>query len=260
MLIVLSPAKSLDFEPVTLKSSVTEPRLTSDTAKLATRTKKLSRAEIRKLMKLSEDLADLNYERYQSLASNPSPNDAKAALFAFNGDVYRGLAAKTLSDAAVSRAQTQLRILSGFYGLLRPLDLIHPYRLEMGTRLDTQRGSNLYEFWGSRIAKLLNEDLKSSGGPLINLASKEYSSAIDRKALKTDIIEVSFKEEKDGKLRILSFYAKYARGLMARWALEQNCKQVDDLKRFDVDGYSFSAEASTDKHLVFTRPQPAPKS
>ncbi len=260
MLVLLSPAKNLDFEPASLTVAPTQPRLEKDTAQLVTRAKRLSRSDLRGLMKISESLADLNYERFQKLAEGLSEDEAKPAALAFNGDVYRGLDASTLSDESLNWAQKHLRILSGLYGVLRPLDQIHPYRLEMGSKLSTRRGEDLYDFWGDRISKLLNEDLTDAAGPVLNLASKEYFSAVDKKALKADIVEVVFREEKDGMSKIISFYAKYARGLMARWIIDNRIERLEDVKAFDVDGYAFNAELSSDKSLVFCRPQPDPKS
>lgn len=259
MLIVLSPAKNLNFEALTHDLETTQPRLTSDTAQLIKRTKRLSRSDLRKLMGISDALADLNYDRFQALAKGLPAEEAKTAIHAFNGDVYRGLDAEHLSDDDISWAQDHLRMLSGLYGLLRPLDLIHPYRLEMGSRLDTRRGSDLYDFWGSRISKLINEDIQTASAPVINLASKEYFSAIDKKALKSDVIDIVFKEEKDGKSRIMAFYAKYARGVMANWIIKHRLTNPDELKAFDLEGYRYQSDASSAQTFVFSRPQPEPK-
>lgn len=260
MLILLSPAKNMNFDPVVHGLEETTPRLNSDTSELLKRAKKLSRSDLRQLMKISESLADLNFVRFQALSKGLPETEAKPAIHAFNGDVYRGLQAQTLKDDQLNWAQTHLRLLSGLYGVLRPLDKIHPYRLEMSSRLDTKRGENLYDFWGDRISKVLNEDLKIAEGPVLNLASKEYFSAVNKKTLKAPIIEVAFKEEKNGKAKIISFYAKYARGLMTRWIIENKISTPADLRKFDLDGYKFSKDASSERSLVFTRPQPDPKS
>lgn len=259
MLVLLSPAKNLNFDPAPISNETTLPRLDEDRTQLVKRTKKLTRADLRRLMKISENLADLNYTRFQAMAAGLPENEAKPAALAFNGDVYRGLDANTLSEDDLSWAQSHLRILSGLYGVLRPLDKIHPYRLEMGTRLDTKRGASLYDFWGSRISSLLNEDAATADDFVINLASNEYFKAVDRKALKPKVIDIAFKEEKDGKAKVISFYAKYARGLMARWIIENRVDTPDAIKSFSEDGYKFDAEASKSASFVFTRPQPDPK-
>lgn len=260
MLILLSPAKNLNFDRTVEASTLTEPRLTKDTEQLIKRAKRLSRAKLRQLMDISKDLSDLNYHRFQALADGLPADDARPALTAFNGDVYRGLDAETLTEDDVAFAQDHLRILSGLYGLLRPLDVIHPYRLEMGTRLDTRRGDSLYDFWGDRISKLINEDLPAGDGPIVNLASNEYFTAVKKKALATGVIDVVLREEKDGKSRVISFYAKYARGLMARWIIQNRISDPSELSKFNLDGYQFDASGSTAQKLVFTRPQPDPKS
>ena len=260
MLILLSPAKNLNFERTVETADLTQPRLTKDTEQLVKRAKRLSRAKLRQLMDISEDLSDLNYHRFQAMAEGLPDSDARPALTAFNGDVYRGLDAETLSDDDIAFAQDHLRILSGLYGLLRPLDVIHPYRLEMGTRLDTRRGDTLYDFWGDRISKLINEDLSVGEGPVVNLASNEYFTAVKKKALATDVIDVVFREEKDGKSRVISFYAKYARGLMARWIIQNRVSVPADLSKFNLDGYKRDNSASNGQKLVFSRPQPDPKS
>jgi uncharacterized protein len=261
MLILLSPAKNLDYSPSELELPQTTPRLLGDIATLSKVTRKLSRAQIGKLMHLSDNLADLNWHRFQAFDPALDGEDTLQAALAFNGDVYQGLNARTLSAADLDWAQQHVRILSGLYGVLRPLDAIAPYRLEMGTRLKTGRGHSLYEFWGTRLSKALNEDLTQRGGEIvINLASTEYFSAVDKKALKARIITCHFKEIKDGEARILSFYAKKARGLMARFAIEKRVDDPEHLKAFDSEGYRFDATASKPDDWVFTRPQPPLKS
>jgi cytoplasmic iron level regulating protein YaaA (DUF328/UPF0246 family) len=218
MLIVLSPAKSLDYtplDPVTGASlPLTTPQLKSDIAELAKTTSKLTRQDLRSLMSISEKLAELNFERFK--AFDPACEDGLQAAMAFDGDVYEGLQARKLDRAGLDWAQDHLRILSGLYGLLRPLDALQPYRLEMGTRLKTKRGANLYDFWGDRLSKAINADLAGQSAPIVlNLASTEYFGAVSKKALKARVITANFKEIKDGEARVLSFYAKRARGAMA---------------------------------------------
>ena len=259
MFVLISPAKHLNFDPAKFELARTQPQLAADTKALLKRTKKLSRADLKRLMKISDNLADLNYERFQALSTGLSDEHAKEAILAFNGDVYRGLDAASLSETDLNWSQDHLRILSGLYGVLKPLDAIHPYRLEMGSRLDTSRGKNLYEFWGSKISQTLNVDMDGDVRPVLNLASNEYFSAVDKKALKSPVFDVVFKEEKDGDSKVLSFYAKFARGLMARWIIQNRITDIPSLKTFNLEGYVFNAGASTEKEFVFTRPQPSPK-
>ncbi|MDH4383877.1 MAG: peroxide stress protein YaaA [Caulobacter sp.] len=257
MLMVLSPAKALDFSPPDETLPLTLPRMKSDIVELARTTRKLPLAEVRKLMHLSEALASLNHSRFQAL--DPEGEDGLQAALAFNGDVYGGLSARSLDRAAFAWTQDHLRILSGLYGLLRPADAIQPYRLEMGTRLKTKRGRTLYDFWGDKVACMLNQDAEGHPDPtLVNLASQEYFGAVDARALKLSIVTCRFLEEKDGELRQLSFFAKKARGLMARFAIDGRIERAVDLKAFDTAGYSFSPALSSDQDWVFTRPQPPP--
>nr|WP_314436126.1 peroxide stress protein YaaA [uncultured Brevundimonas sp.] len=252
MLIVLSPAKRLDFtEPVsTLPAS--DRRLLDDTSALAKTAKRQTKADLRRLMKISDELAQLNVERFK--AFDPESLDGVQAAFAFAGDVYEGLKARELDESSLNFAQDHLRILSGFYGLLRPLDRIQPYRLEMGTRLETKRGASLYDFWGDRISKQLNADAEGQADPtLVNLASQEYFGAVDAKALKLPVVTPQFREEKNGESRIISFFAKKARGAMARFAIDERMERAEDLKAFDRDGYRFSKAASTESEWIFTR-------
>jgi uncharacterized protein len=261
MLILLSPAKNLDYSPPAMELHRTTPRMLGDIAALSKVTRKLSRAKIGKLMHLSDKLADLNWHRFQAFDSSLDGEDTLQAALAFNGDVYQGLSARTLSAADLDWAQQHLRILSGLYGVLRPLDAIAPYRLEMGTRLKTGRGDSLYEFWGKRLSKALNEDLgEQNEEVVVNLASTEYFGAVDKKALKARIITCHFKEIKDGEARILSFYAKKARGLMARFAIERRLFDPESLKAFDSEGYCFDEAASKPNDWVFSRLQPPLKS
>lgn len=259
MLIVLSPAKALDFTRPPVSAPLTMPQLTDDTAELAKVTRKLTAADLKRLMSLSESLAKLNRERFQ--AFDAAADDGLQAAFAFNGDVYAGLRARELDKKSLAWAQNHVRILSGLYGLLRPLDAIQPYRLEMGTRLKTKRGQSLYDFWGDKVSQALNEAARGhKDKTLVNCASGEYFGAVDRAALKLPVVSCRFLEEKDGERRIISFYAKKARGLMARYAIDNRVDRAAELRGFDVDGYRFAPELSTDEELTFARPQPPPPS
>lgn len=257
MLIVLSPAKALDFSAAPEGAPLTAPQLAADTAELAGVTRKLRAADLKRLMSLSDNLAKLNRERFQ--AFDADSEEGLQAAFAFNGDVYAGLKARELDRKQLAWAQDHVRILSGLYGVLRPLDAIQPYRLEMGTRLKTKRGGSLYDFWGGRIAQALNEAAKGhKDKTLVNCASGEYFGAVDREALKLPLVSCRFLEEKDGEARIISFFAKKARGLFARWMIENRIERAADLKAFDAAGYRFAPEQSSDEELTFARPQPPP--
>jgi uncharacterized protein len=257
MLILLSPAKNLDYSPSPLDLTRTLPRMGEDIATLAKVTAKLKRADIAKMMHLSDKLADLNWHRFQAFNPALDGDDTLQATLAFNGDVYQGLSARTLDKADLNWAQDHVRILSGLYGVLRPLDAIAPYRLEMGTKIKTKRGKSLYDFWGSRISQLLNTDLADAVEPcVINLASTEYFGAVDKKALNARIITCHFKEIKDGEARILSFYAKKARGMMARFAIDHRITNPEDLKGFRQEGYRFDLNGSKPNDWVFERLQP----
>ena len=252
MLIVLSPAKRLDFTEAHPDLPASERRFQDDTANLSRTARARTVAELRRLMSISDDLARLNRERFQ--AFDAASTDGVQAAFAFAGDVYEGLKARELDQASLAWAQDHLRILSGFYGLLRPLDRIQPYRLEMGTRLKTRRGSSLYDFWGDRLSKQLNADAEGQADPtLINLASQEYFGAVDAKALKLPVVTPHFRESRDGESRIISFFAKKARGGMARFAIDERIERAQDLKAFDRDGYAFDKAASNDTEWIFTR-------
>ncbi|WP_292071296.1 peroxide stress protein YaaA [Brevundimonas sp. UBA7534] len=252
MLIVLSPAKRLDFAPADPALPASERRFREDTTSLSKTARRQTRADLRRLMGISDDLAKLNAERFK--AFDPDSTDGVQAAFAFAGDVYEGLKARDLAPDALAFAQDHVRILSGFYGLLRPLDRIQPYRLEMGTRLKTRRGSSLYDFWGDRLSKQLNADAEGQVDPtLVNLASQEYFGAIDAKALKLPIVTPQFREEKDGESRIISFFAKKARGSMTRFAIDERLEHAEDLKAFDRDGYRFDKAASSETEWIFIR-------
>jgi cytoplasmic iron level regulating protein YaaA (DUF328/UPF0246 family) len=257
MLLVISPAKSLNFAPAKANVAMTSPRLREETAQLAKVTARLRIKDLKGLMSISDDLARLNRDRFA--AFDAEGEDGVQAAFAFNGDVYLGLRAREFDKPALNWAQARLRILSGMYGLLRPLDAIQPYRLEMGVRLKTRRGASLYDFWGARIAEQLNADAEAISAPaLINLASQEYFGAVDREALNVPVVTCHFLEEKDGEARMLSFYAKRARGLMARYAVDHRIDRPEGLKGFDIDGYRFAKTQSSEADWVFSRPQPPP--
>ncbi len=257
MLVVLSPAKSLDFSAPPKSLPVTLPDAPKETAQLVKIARKLTRSDLMRLMGISEALADLNVERFRAFPAVTTPDDGAQAILAFAGDVYEGLKARTLDEAGLAFAQDHLRILSGLYGLLKPMDLIQPYRLEMGTRLANPRGANLYEFWGDRIAKRLSEALREHQDPtLVNLASIEYFGAVDVKALKRPVISCAFRQERDGELRNLSLFSKTGRGLMARYAIDHRITSTADLKGFDRAGYSYRADLSSETEWVFCRRQP----
>ena len=257
MLILLSPAKAMNFAPPPVTAPLTRPGLEADTAQLATAARRLSVAQIRSLMDLSEKLAVLNRERFQ--AFDPEAEGALQAAFAFNGDVYAGLKARELDPDALAWAQDHVRILSGLYGVLKPLDGIQPYRLEMGSPLRTRRGKTLYAFWGDRLGRALAAELEGRADPVVvNAASQEYASAVDRTALGARVVDVRFEEEKDGRSKIISFFAKRARGALARFAIDNRIERADDLRAFDRDGYRFQAGESSADLWVFSRPQPAP--
>ena len=251
---VLSPAKRLDFTEPDPAIPATERRFVDETTALTRTARRQTQAELRRLMSLSDDLARLNQERFRALEPAATDKGVQAAL-AFAGDVYQGLDARTLDRPALGWAQAHVRILSGLYGLLRPLDRIQPYRLEMGTRLKTRRGANLYDFWGDRISKQLNADAEGHADPtLVNLASQEYCGAVDARALKLPVVTCHFREARDGSSRIVSFFAKRARGSMARFAAESGLERVEDLKAFDRDGYRFDEALSSATDWIFIRP------
>ncbi len=252
MLLVVSPAKALDETPLEgLPAS--EAHFLNDAETLATILKAKSPVDIGELMSLSEKLSELNYQRFQDWQL-PLGTKAKQAVFLFKGDVYQGIAPCALTEAQIQYLQNHLRILSGLYGLLSPLDKILPYRLEMGTKLANPAGENLYHFWQPKLAEALNEQLVNSGSSvLVNLASNEYFKAVQKKTLNAEIITPIFKDYKNGKYKIISFYAKKARGLMARYAAVEQIENVQDLKQFDYDGYQFCSEESNESDWVFKR-------
>lgn len=252
MKIIISPAKSLDFENKATTDVYTQPRFLEQSEKLNKKLKTLSRKKLSELMKISDDLASLNYDRNQDWQPPFSLDNAKQAVFAFTGEVYRGIDANSISEDKIPVLQDKLRILSGLYGLLKPLDLIQPYRLEMGTKLKIGRRENLYKFWDTTLAESLNEELQD-GELLINLASTEYFKALPKKALKVPMITPVFKDFKNGQYKTIMTFAKKARGLMVRYIIDNNVETLEELKGFDVEGYGFSEEMSTETELVFTR-------
>ncbi len=258
MIFVISPAKALDFESQITIPTHTQPDYLDDAAALVDILREYSPAQVAELMSLSDQLATLNVARYASWSRPFGPDNARPALFAFNGDVYDGLDAKSLDADEVAWAQERLRILSGLYGLLRPLDLIQAYRLEMGTRLPNPRGRNLYAFWGETQTTALNRLLsarREAGGEavLVNLASEEYFKSVKPARLVGRVVTPVFEDWKDGRYRIISFYAKRARGLMVRHAIRNRVEEVDGLLDFAADGYAFAPEASDGDTLVFRR-------
>lgn len=258
MLTVISPAKTLDFEtpPGTRKSTV--PALLDRSAELVEDMRKLDPGDIRALMGVSENIAQLNHRRFMNWSTPFSLGNAKQSLLAFKGDVYTGLDADTLSTADLAFAQQHLRILSGLYGVLRPLDLMQPYRLEMGVKFTNRGGNNLYEFWGDTLTDNLNRQLKKTKSDvLLNLASQEYFKSIKPKALNAEIITPVFKDLKSGKYKVISFFAKKARGQMARYIIEKGVQDPAKLKRYRVGGYRYNKQQSTARELVFTRDEPA---
>lgn len=251
MLIVISPAKTLDFEVAPVISEYTQPRFLAQSQQLIDGLKKLSVGDVASLMKLSDKLAGLNMARFQTWATPFDLSNAKQAVLAFKGDVYTGLDADSLDNAGFEFMQQHLRILSGLYGVLRPLDLMQAYRLEMGTKLSNAKGENLYQFWGDQLRQSVEEEL--SDGILINLASNEYFKALQVKKLNARIITPIFKDWKNGQYKIISFYAKKARGLMSRYIIDHRIKQPEKIQQFDSDGYRFSPEMSQGDDWVFIR-------
>ena len=254
MFFVLSPAKNLnEKDPVPIKE-FTQPDLLAEAEILMRQLRELAPQQIAELMHVSDKIALLNAERNAEWHTPFTPDNAKQAVFMFNGDVYEGISADTLKPEQIQYLQQHVRLLSGLYGVLRPLDLMQPYRLEMGTAFANTRGKNLYEFWGDIITDLLNDTLAQAGSNiLVNLASQEYFKSVNTKKLKARLITPVFKDEKNGKYKIISFYAKRARGLMVRYAAEHNITDPEMLKNFDYEGYSFNAAASNESEWVFMR-------
>jgi cytoplasmic iron level regulating protein YaaA (DUF328/UPF0246 family) len=254
MLIVLSPAKTLDFESPIKVNKTTEPDFIPRSAELISTLRTMPPAQIGSLMSISDSLAQLNVARYASWSKKFTADNSRPAMLAFDGDVYEGLDARSLNARQLDWAQKHLRILSGLYGLLRPLDLMQPYRLEMGTSLATKRGKDLYAFWGDQITEALNESLTvAKAQALVNLASEEYFKSVKPAKLDRPVITPVFEEWKGGGYKIVSFFAKRARGLMARYAIEHKLSKPEQLKDFDSEGYAFDAKASNEARWIFRR-------
>jgi uncharacterized protein len=256
MLIFLSPAKSLDYKTPAQVATHTQPAFLKQSETLIKQLRKLSPADLAGLMSISDPLALLNFNRFADWKLPFTPENAKQAVLAFDGDVYDGLAAKTLSPADLDFAQQHVRILSGLYGILKPLDLMQPYRLEMGTRFASAAGKDLYAFWGETLLDAINGELAGMPRPVaVNLASEEYFKAAVGRKIKGQVIQPVFEDWKSGRYRIISFYAKRARGLMTRYAVVNRLDEPEGLQGFDYDGYAFAAEASADRTWVFRRRQ-----
>ncbi|WP_298145908.1 peroxide stress protein YaaA [uncultured Acinetobacter sp.] len=254
MLILISPAKTLDYETYLPTDAHTLPRLLEHSQQLIDVSRSLSASEIASLMSVSEKIAQLNVARFRDWQMDFNLSNSRQAIFAFKGDVYTGLDAYAFNQDELNIAQQRLRMLSGLYGLLRPLDLMMPYRLEMGTRLHNPKGSNLYQFWENMITDLINHDLEANNSQvLVNLASDEYYKAVKETKLKASVIKPVFLDQKNGKYKVISFYAKKARGLMARYIIQHNLKSPEQLQAFNVDGYYFDPVSSQGNELVFKR-------
>jgi len=252
MKIIISPAKSLDFETPLPTNQFSQPRFIKESKIINKVIKTKTPADLKELMNISDKLADLNWQRNKKWKTPFTTDNARPAIYAFAGDVYIGFNVQTLPLEKLPVLNERLRILSGLYGILKPLDLIQPYRLEMGIKIPVGESKNLYEFWKTKITTSLNKELKK-GELLINLASNEYFSVIDTKALKVPVITPDFLDYKNGELKIISFFAKKARGMMVRYIIDTNAETIDDLKGFDYEGYRFEANLSKESHLVFTR-------
>ncbi len=260
MIITLSPSKGQDFETPPPLAQYTTPDQLENSQMLIDELRKETSESIQKLMAVSQNIADLNVGRFRRFTLPFTPENAKQAIFAFRGDVYGGLNADAMSEDDLQFAQKHLRMLSGLYGALRPLDLIQPYRLEMKTRLANPRGANLYQFWDTRITDQLNDAMAGhKEQTLINLASNEYFKAVKPKHLKGRLLHINFKEEKDGKTRVIAIFAKRARGLMANYIITNRIDESEAIKDFDAEGYRFDTELSDDSQWTFTRPQPSKK-
>ena len=254
MLAILSPAKTLDYETPLKTKLNSQPIYGRESNQLIKTLRTFEPFEVASLMKISDKLADLNHKRYVEWRNKPAESKTRPAALAFKGDVYQGLEAESFNDNDLKFAQRHLRILSGLYGLLRPLDVIQPYRLEMGTKLKTSKGQNLYDYWGTKLTTGLNEALKESKeGTLVNLASNEYFGAVQPKLLEGSLLNIGFKEKRNGQLKFVSFSAKKARGLMAKFIIKERLKNPDDLKNFDLEDYKFNTKLSSELHWTFSR-------
>ncbi len=257
MITILSPAKSVNFKDLAPTETFTMPDLLSHSSQLIKMLKQFDQIELMELMSVSEKIAELNHGRYQDFNLPFNLGNAKQALFAFTGDVFRHMRMNTYDPETLTFAQSNLRILSGLYGYLRPLDLIQAYRLEMKTRLKTSQGKDLYQFWGDKITTALNQDLRLDSSPaLINLASKEYSKVVNFKMIKAPVITIDFKEIDQGKARVIAIFAKWARGMMADYIIQNQLSDPEAIKAFDLADYKYSNSESSDSNWVFTRPRP----
>lgn len=253
MLMVISPAKTLDYESPLATETFTQPDFLDDACELIDQLKELEPHQVSNLMRISDKLGQLNADRFQSWHTPFSPENARQAVLAFKGDVYTGLDAESFSEQDFTFAQKHLRMLSGLYGILKPLDLMQPYRLEMGTKFENTRGKDLYAFWGQRLTRQINSQLEKDDGTLVNLASNEYFKSLKKKDLEGRLITPQFKDWKNGEYKIISFYAKKARGLMCRYAILNRITDANDLKGFNLDGYYFSEDQSDNNNWVFLR-------
>jgi cytoplasmic iron level regulating protein YaaA (DUF328/UPF0246 family) len=252
MKLVLSPAKSLDFESKLPTTRTTNGCFLAEAERLNKLLRKKSAKSLSKLMHISDNLGRLNYERNQDWELPFTKDNARPAIYAFSGDVYRGLDAYTIDVKKLDRVEDTVRVISGLYGLLKPLDLVQPYRLEMGTKMPVGKNKNLYEFWRKKVTQALNDELQDDE-IFLNLASNEYFKAIDTKALKVPVTNIAFKEFKNGQYKIVAIFAKLARGLMTRYIIDTDAKTLDDVKGFNDENYGFSEELSSENELVFTR-------
>lgn len=257
MLITLSPSKGQDFEAPGLSKKYSKPEDLKDSELLIKELRKIKSKELQEMMTISENIASLNVERYKSFNTPFTTKNAKQAIFAFKGDVYSGMELASFDEDDYAYAQDHLRILSGLYGCLRPMDLIQPYRLEMKTKLKNERGENLYQFWDDRITKSLNKELRKQQEPvLVNLASNEYFKSVKPKLLEGRLLNINFKETKDGKSRVVAIFAKRARGMMADYIIRNRIEKAEDIKKFRSGGYKFNKSLSDDRQWTFERPQP----
>ena len=252
MKLVLSPAKSLNYESKLPTNKASENCFLAEAERLNTLLKKKSAKQLSTLMHISDNLGQLNYERNQNWELPFTAENARPAIYAFSGDVYRGLDAYTIDTKKLAKVEDTVRIISGLYGILKPLDLVQPYRLEMGTKMPVGKNKNLYEFWQKKVTQALNDEL-ADGELFLNLASNEYFKAIDTKALKVTVVNVAFKEFKNDKYKIIAIFAKLARGLMTRYIIDTNAKTIEDIKGFNYANYGFSEALSSENELVFTR-------
>ena len=252
MKILISPSKTLNFDSQIKSKFNSESRLMDETKVLHKILLKYTSNDLKNLMSVSDKIAELNFNRFKNWEDPTSSEDSRQAVYAFKGDVYSGLEADTIEEDKFDYLQNSLRIISGYYGILRPFDKILPYRLEMGTKLENENGSNLYKFWGDKITDLLNDDIEDSD-IVVNLASEEYFKSVNKKKVNAKIITPVFKEFKNGSYKVIAIYAKKARGLMSRFLIDRESIKIDDIKLFDTDGYSFDGNLSSENELVFTR-------